>query len=80
MKVLDFTSEKTLQNWTYPLLAGLGSKKSFIRVKADKKWGCENDNIEFAPSNSFSFGQGSVVTQDQSSVFAANSILLCQAL
>ena len=66
--------------YIYPLLPGLGSSESFIKVKADKKWGCENDNIEFAPSNSFSFGQGNVVSQDQSSVFAANSILLCQAL
>ena len=70
----------------YPLLyilaniPGLGSFESVIKVKADKKWGCENDNIEFAPSNSFSLGQGNVVSQDQSSVFAANSILLCQAL
>ena len=56
---LDFTylpQGKNLRNWIYPLLPGLGSSESFIKVKADKKWGCENDNIEFAPSNSFSFG------------------------
>ena len=72
-------SEK-LNTYILYYVPGLGSSESFIKVKADKKWGCENDNIEFAPSNSFSFGQGNVVSQDQSSVFAANSILLCQAL
>ena len=82
---LDFTYLRTSRNKSAKLnisftIPGLGSSESFIKVKADKKWGCENDNIEFAPSNSFSFGQGNVVSQDQSSVFAANSILLCQTL
>ena len=82
-KVWEVNENENLQNQPIFPARNLSLLTFMIKLKAEKNLRWENDNIEFAPSNGFSFcsnGQSNVVSQDQSSVFAANSILLCQTL